>query len=192
MADHQKELKPVLIVVDVQVDVIANLWDTPRVIQNIRTAVEKARRQNIPVIWVQHSEEGLAFDSPEWQIVPELVPAEGELRIYKNYNSSFEQTDLEEKLAELGATHIVLAGAATNWCIRATAYGALERGFDLTLVKDAHTTESMEFQDGFVVEAEHIIRELNVAMTWVNYPDRKNNIVSTDELDFNALLPTEN
>jgi nicotinamidase-related amidase len=191
MADQQKEIKPVLIVVDVQVDVMANLWDSPRVIQNLRTAVEKARKQNIPVIWVQHSEEGLDFDSPGWQIVPELVPAEGELHIYKNYNSSFELTDLEEKLSELGATHIVLAGAATNWCIRATAYGALERGFDLTLVKDAHTTESMEFQDGFVVEAEHIIRDLNVAMTWVSYPDRKNNALSVEELDFSTLIPAE-
>jgi nicotinamidase-related amidase len=39
----------------------------------------------------------------------------------------------------LGATHIALAGAATNWWIRATAYGALDRGYDLTLTRDAHS-----------------------------------------------------
>ena len=56
----------------------------------------------------------------------------------------FEPTKLEEELALLGATHITLAGAMTNWCIRATAYGALERGYDLTLVKDAHTTANVD------------------------------------------------
>ena len=80
--------------------------------------------------------------------MPELVPADGEMRIHKGFNSSFERTTLEDVLAKLGATHIVLAGAATNWCIRATAYGALERGYDLTLVKDAHTTETMVFETG--------------------------------------------
>ena len=56
----------------------------------------------------------------------------------------FEPTKLEEELARLAATHITLASAMTNWCIRATAYGALERGYDLTLVKDAHTTASVD------------------------------------------------
>ena len=66
--------------------------------------------------------------------------------IHKKFNSSFEQTALDEELARLCATHIALAGAATNWCIRATAYGALERGYDLTLIKDAHTTDTMELE----------------------------------------------
>lgn len=179
----------VLIVVDVQVGVMQNLWDTPRIIQNIQTAVEKARAQHIPVIWVQHEEDGLDFNTPDWQIVPELVPAEGETRIYKKFNSSFEQTPLEEALTAQNASHIVLAGAATNWCIRATAYGVLERGFDLTLVKDAHTTEPMEFQDGTIVPADHIIRDLNVAMDWLSYPDCKNNAIPTGQLDFDNLSP---
>lgn len=186
---NKKGNQAVLIVVDVQVDVMRNLWESPRIIQNIQSAVEKARTQQIPVIWVQHEEEGLDFNTPDWQIVPELMPAEGEARIYKKFNSSFEQTPLEETLADLNAAQIVLAGAATNWCIRATAYGALERGFDLTLIKDAHTTEPIEFQDGTIVPADHIIRDLNVAMTWLSYPDRRNNAVPVSELDFDNLFP---
>ena len=104
--------------------------------------------------------------------------------IQKQFNSSFEQTLLEQELARLGATHIVLAGAATNWCIRATAHGALERGYDLTLIKDAHTTESMEFEDGTTIEAADIIRELNIGMTWVSYPGRSNGTASAEEVDF--------
>ena len=174
----------VLLVVDVQVGVMSKAWDAPRVIKNVSRAVERARDQGVPVIWVQHSDEDLVYGSPEWQWVSELAPAQGEPLIHKRFNSSFEQTPLEEELARLGATHIVLAGAATNWCIRATAYGALERGYDLTLVKDAHTTGTMELDDGTKIEAAHIIRELNIAMTWLSYPGRTNATATAAEVDF--------
>lgn len=176
--------KAVLLVVDVQAGVVQDAWASSQVIQNINAAVEKARAQSVPVIWVQHSDEELVEGSPEWQLAPGLSPAEGDARIYKHFNSSFEQTALEETLARLGATHIVLAGAATNWCIRATAYGALDRGYDLTLLKDAHTTESIEFSDGSKIEAADIIRELNIAMTWLSYPGRKNAAVPAEKVDF--------
>lgn len=178
--------KTVLLVVDVQTGVMKEAWNSPQVIQNICVAVEKARAQGVPVIWVQHSDDEMVHGSPEWQLAPELTPAEGDVRIYKNFNSSFEHTALEETLAGLGATHIVLAGAATNWCIRATAYGALDRGYDLTLLKDAHTTGAIEFSDGTKIEAADIIRELNVAMSWLSYPGRKNAAVPAEQIDFSV------
>lgn len=176
--------KSVLVVVDVQVGVVRTAWDTPRIIGNINLAIGKARAQGVPVLWVQHADKDLASSSPDWEWVPELVPAEGEIRIHKHFNSSFEQTSMEETLAGLGVSHIYLAGAATNWCIRATAYAALERGYDLTLVSDAHTTEDMEFEDGTVIPAESIIRELNVAMNWLSYPGRINQAVRAADLAF--------
>ena len=184
MATIREGNKAVLLVVDVQVGVMRNAWDAPRIIKNIGVSVEKARSRNIPVIWVQHSDAELVLDSPDWFIVPELAPAEAEKVVQKHYNSAFEQTQLEETLARLGVTHVVLAGAATNWCIRATAYGALDRGYDLTLIKDAHTTEPIEFADGTSIEAANIIRELNIAMTWLSYPDRTTGTASVEEVDF--------
>lgn len=184
MAAIREGNKEVLLVVDVQVGVMRNVWDASRIIQNVSTAVAKARKQGVPVIWVQHADAELVYGSPDWQLVPELSVAEGEIRIDKQFNSSFEQTSLEETLAKIGASRIMLAGAATNWCIRATAYGALDRGYDLTLIKDAHTTETIEFQDGTIIEAADIIRELNVAMTWLSYPGRKNSTILVDEVDF--------
>ena len=179
--------KIVLLVVDVQVGVMRHSWDAARIIKNIGMAVDKARSNHIPIIWVQHSDNELVRGSADWQIVPELSPAEDEILIYKEFNSSFEQTNLQETLARLGVTHIVLAGAATNWCIRATAYGALDRGYDLTLVKDAHTTGTIELENGNTIEAKNIITELNIAMKWLSYPDRKNSTASADEIDFAAL-----
>jgi nicotinamidase-related amidase len=176
--------KGVLLVVDVQVGVVREAWDAPRIVKNVARAVERARAQGVPVIWVQHGDDELRQGSPDWQWVPELAPAEGETRIYKGFNSSFEGTTLEEVLAKFGATHIVLAGAATNWCIRATAYGALERGYDLTLVKDAHTTETMVFDTGERIEAASIILDLNVAMKWLTYPGRSNGTATAEDVDF--------
>lgn len=184
MATIREGSKVVLVVVDVQVGVMSEAWDAGRVIQNIARTVERARSAAVPVIWVQHSSDELPMGSAQWKWVPELAPAGGEVLIDKHFNSSFEQTSLESELARLGATHIVLAGAATNWCIRATAYGALDRGYDLTLVKDAHTTESMQLEDGVTIEASNVVNELNIAMTWLEYPGRKNGVASTSDLSF--------
>ena len=171
-------------VVDVQIGVMKVCWDSERIISNINLAVEKARSQGIPIIWVQHSDDELGYQSPEWELVPQLSPRKTDIHINKHFNSSFEGTPLEELLSQLGITHIVLAGAATNWCIRATAYGALNRGYDLTLIQDAHSTEDMEFEDGVIVKAESIIRDLNAAMKWLNYLDRVNRSVNAKDLVF--------
>ena len=184
MATVRKGNRGILVVVDVQVGVMSGAWDSSRIIKNVARAVERARAQGVPVIWVQHMDEELIYGSPQWQWVPELAPIEGEPRIYKCFNSSFEQTDFENQLARFGATHIVLAGAATNWCIRATAYGALDRGYDLTLVQDAHTTGTMELDNGVRIEAANIVEELNIALTWLSYPDRQNGVATAEEVDF--------
>ena len=186
MATVRSGNKAVLIVVDVQVGVMRDAWEAPRIIENIGIAVEKAREQGVPVVWVQHADDELVYGSPEWQLAPELSPVEGEIHIHKQFNSSFERTALEETLAELEATHIVLAGAATNWCVRATAYGALDMGYDLTLLKDAHTTETVTFEDGVNVEAASVIRELNMAMTWLSYPGRTNGTASATDVDYSG------
>ena len=187
MATVREGNRPVMVVVDVQVGVMKEAWEARRVIKNIALAVERARTEAVPVIWVQHSNHELPEGSVQWQWVPELVPVEGEALIHKKYNSSFEQTTLDTELARLGATHIVLAGAATNWCIRATAYGALDRGYDLTLVKDAHTTESMEIGGGVVIAAETVIQELNIAMKWLEYPSLNNGTASANDINFSMV-----
>jgi nicotinamidase-related amidase len=189
MASIRKGHQPVLLVVDVQTGVVQEAWDAQRVIHNVALSVDKARAQGVPVIWVQHESDELPHGSPQWQWVSELVPAEGELRIHKRFNSSFEQTPLDDELAKLGATHITLAGAATNWCIRATAYGALDRGYDLTLVKDAHTTGTMVLEGGLKIEAAPMIEDLNIAMTWLEYPGRSNRTAAAQALDFSAPRP---
>lgn len=182
MATVRSGDKAALVVVDTQVGVLSRAWEAARVVGNVARAVQRARRQGVPVIWVQHADSQLVRDSADWQLVPELSPAPGEPLVHKAFESSFENTSLEQELAARGVSHVLLAGAMTNWCIRATAYGALDRGYDLTLLKDAHTTAPLEFEDGFKVDAQNIVRELNLVMHWLSYPGRKCSTAAADEV----------
>lgn len=183
MARIRQGDQQVLVVVDFQNAVIAQSHARDAVAGAVALAVARARAANVPVVWVRHSDEELPAGSPGWQIVPELEVLPGEPIVEKSFNSSFEDTDLEQVLAGLGATEIVLCGAATNWCVRATAYAALDRGYDLTLIGDAHTTESMA-DENQTIEAADIIEELNVAMMWLSYPGRTNRTVDSADLEF--------
>lgn len=129
-----------LLVVDVQNDVMDAAWQSTAVIEKIAGLVERARRESVPVVWVQHDDDGMPQGSPEWQIVEGLQPAEGEARVRKQHGDSFEGTDLEDVLDGLGVGRLVVAGAESDACIRSTIHGAFTRGYDTILVGDAHTS----------------------------------------------------
>ena len=59
-----------LIVIDMQNDVVAAAHARDSVIANIRTLVERARSQDVPVVWVQHSDEGLPGAPPDGSTSP--------------------------------------------------------------------------------------------------------------------------
>lgn len=177
-----------LLVVDVQVGVIAAAWDRDRIVGNVALGVHRAREADVPIVWVQHHDQELIRDTPEWQWVPELQPMHGEAQVHKGFNSAFEDTDLLSILDKQGISHIILAGAATNWCIRATAYGALDRGFDVTLLSDAHTTENTETASGRIIEARTFVDDLNTSMRWLSYPGRANAVALAAEADFGAPI----
>ena len=67
-----------LIVIDVQNGVVAGTHDRDGVVANINALVDKARAEDVPVVWVQHSDDGLEQDSEDWRIVAELSPGDGE------------------------------------------------------------------------------------------------------------------
>ncbi|WP_179473720.1 cysteine hydrolase family protein [Mycolicibacterium vinylchloridicum] len=132
-----------LLVVDVQNDVVARAHARDRVVAKIAGLVDGARRSGVPVVWIQHADADLPTGSEGWRIVAELVPADGEALVAKNYGDAFEDTTLEPTLAELGVGHLVVVGAQTDQCVRSTIHGGFTRGYDVTLVADAHTTEDL-------------------------------------------------
>jgi nicotinamidase-related amidase len=171
-------------VIDMQNDVVANAHQRDDVIANINTLVDKARAEEVPVIWVQDSLDGADHESEGWQYVPELQRVESEPIIHKDYGDSFEDTTLESELAARGVGRLIVTGAQTDACVRATLHGAFVRGYDTTLVSDAHTTE--DFTEYGLPPADKVIAHTNMYWTWQAGPGRTASVVDTAHVTFDA------
>jgi nicotinamidase-related amidase len=170
-----------LIVIDVQVNVVKDAYERDAKVAKMAEAVKKARAASIPVIWVRHSAEDLPLHTDGWQIVPELVPLVGEEIIEKKFRSTFVETNFEEVLAQHKISHLYICGAETNNCVRHTAMSALEHGYDMTLIEDAHTTTGFEW-DGFVMDAARTIDEQNTNFIGYQLPTCSADIKMVSEL----------
>lgn len=169
MATRGNENNAALLVIDAQKHVMGDVWNRDQVLENCAKLVKHARQSGGPVIWIQHEDEEMVRDSDGWQLVDKLAPAADDIRIYKQYCDSFAQTGLGEMLDDLDIGHLVISGAQTNACIRATTYRAAGEGFDVTLVEDAHTTEDISW-DGIDLRAESMINDLNLTLKFVTWP----------------------
>jgi nicotinamidase-related amidase len=171
-----------LLVIDVQNGVVEGAHERDAVVANVSALVEKARREQVPVVWVQHSDEQLARGSEVWRIVPELSPDDAEPLIEKNYGDSFEDTTLESVLADLAVGRLVVVGAQTDACIRSTLHGAFVRGYDATLVSDAHTTEDQS--PWGAPPPGQVIAHTNLYWSFQSAPGRTAGTVETNNVDF--------
>jgi nicotinamidase-related amidase len=171
-----------LLVVDVQNGVVEGAHERDTVVANVGNLVEKARRERVPVVWVQHSDEHLARESDDWRIVPELTPGDAEPLVEKSYGDSFEATTLETVLSGLGVGRLVVVGAQTDACIRSTLHGAFARGYDATLVSDAHTTEDQTAWGA--PPPDQVIAHTNLYWTYQTAPGRTAGTVATKDVDF--------
>src|SRR4051794_25139111 len=171
-----------LLVVDVQNGVVDQTHNRDAVVANITKLVDKARSEAVPVVWVQHTSDNLPRGSEQWEYVPELTQADSEPVVHKSYGDAFEATDLDERLAKRGIGRLVVAGAQTDECIRSTLHGAIARGYDATLVADAHTTE--DISEYGAPKPELVIAHTN--LYWENHqaPGRTAGIVQTADVTF--------
>jgi nicotinamidase-related amidase len=173
-----------LVVIDVQNGVVTGAHERDAVVANINSLVDKARGEGVPVVWVQHSDDDMPQGSPDWEYVPELQRDDSEPLVHKSYGDSFEGTDLEEVLAQAGVGRLVVTGAQTDACIRSTIHGAFARGYDVTLVGDAHTTED-QTQWGNIPPGD-IIKHVNLYWKFQDAPGREAGVVETKDVAFSS------
>lgn len=171
-----------LVVVDVQCGVVAEAYDRDRVVGNIATLVDRARASGVAVVWVQHTSDELPTGSEAWEFVPELVPADGESIVHKRHGDSFEDTDLEAVLADLGVGSLIVTGAQTDACVRSTLHGSFVRGYDTTLVTDAHTTEDLS--EWGAPAPDLVISHTNLSWNFQSGPGRTAATVATADVAF--------
>jgi nicotinamidase-related amidase len=171
-----------LIVIDVQNGVVADAHQRDAVVANISTLVDKARGEGVPIVWVQHSDDQLEVGSEAWEYVPELVRQDSEPLVHKSFGDSFEDTDFEETLAGAGVGRLVVAGAQTDACIRSTIHGAFARGYDVTLVGDAHTTEDQS--PWGAPPPDKVIAHTNLYWQYEDAPGRAAGVTETKDVTF--------
>ena len=171
-----------LLVIDVQNAALERAHERDAVIANVGSLVERARREGVPVVWVQHFDEHLARESDGWQIVSELTRGETEPLVEKSHGDSFEDTTLETVLSGLGVGRLVVVGAQTDWCVRSTLHGAFVRGYDATLVGDAHTTEDQT--ESGAPPPDKVIAHTNLYWAYQTGPGRTAGTVNAEDVDF--------
>jgi nicotinamidase-related amidase len=171
-----------LLVIDVQVAVVAKAHARDAVVANIGALVERARREWVPVIWIQDSEVDGGKGSEGWRIVPGLKPDAAEPLVEKAYGDAFEDTNLETVLSELAVGRLVVVGAQTDACIRSTIHGAFARGYDVILVSDAHTTEDQ--RSWGAPPPDQVIAHTNLYWTHQTAPGRTAGTAKAKDVDF--------
>ena len=184
MTTLQDRPSTALLVIDVQNGVVTGAHERDAVVANIRSLVDKARQQQVPVVWVQHSDEGMERDSDGWQVVPELSPLASEALVHKKFGDAFEDTDLEDVLARERVGRLVVTGAQTDACIRSTIHGAFARGYDVTLVGDAHTTEDQS--EWGAPPPDQVIAHTNLYWRYQAAPGRTAGVTSTEDVSFSG------
>jgi len=173
-----------LLVIDVQNGVVNGSLQRDEVVSNISTLVDKARAEDVPVIWVQHTSDELPQGSDQWQYVSELQRSDSEPLVHKRYGDSFEETDLESQLASRGIGRLIVTGAQTDACIRSTLHGAFTRGYDTLLVGDAHTTEDLS--EWGAPPPDKVIAHTNLYWKYQTAPGRTAGVVDTADVSFEA------
>ena len=171
-----------LLVIDVQVGVVSDAHGRAAIVANVASLVEKARHERVPLVWVQHADEHLTRGSDAWRIVPELAPDDGEPLVEKSYGDAFEDTNLESVLSHLGVGRLIVVGAETDACIRSTLHGAIVRGYDATLVSDAHTTN--DYTAWGAPPPDRVIAHTNLYWNHHTAPGRTAGTVETTAVDF--------
>jgi nicotinamidase-related amidase len=107
-----------------------------------------------------------------------VANAHGRDDVIANINTLVDRARAEQVL--------VVTGAQTDACIRATLHGAFVRGYDTLLVSDAHTTD--DFSEYGLPPADKVIAHTNMYWTWQEGPGRTASVVETGDVKFDALL----
>ncbi len=156
-----ENLNTALVVIDVQNAMVEEAHRGEDLLRNIGDLLKKARSAETPIIFMQHDEdeyEPMKPGEPGWQIHESMSPRNDEPVIRKRFSDSFYETSLGEELLSRRIGHLVIAGMSTEYCVDATSRGALERGYEVTLAGDAHTTASDEAREmmgqGFISAAQ--------------------------------------
>jgi len=123
-------------------------YDSTGVIERINQLAQFFRTNGDQVIFIRHdgTKEGDYIPgTSNWQVLTGLNQLPGDLYIEKTINDSFYQSKLQATLQNLGIDDLYFMGCATDFCFDATVKSALSKDYNITVVKDGHTTTDRPF-----------------------------------------------
>lgn len=171
--------RTVLLVIDMQAGVMPGCFDEHGVLSSTDALVRRARSEGTPVVWVHHDPVGVG--TPDWELAAPLARADHEPLVRKSYRDAFAGTDLRAVLDGYAATRLVVAGVQSDFCVRTTTQRAAVEGYDVTLVRDAHTTVDTT-ADGVRITGEQIVAHTNMYFAGLRYPGQEFAVVPHDEV----------
>lgn len=169
-----------LLIIDMQKSVFATpRYDSDEVVNRINNLSELTRKSGGVVIYIQHNgteEDDMLENSQGWEIIDGLNINSHDLKITKTACDSFYKTDLEALLIKNNVKHLVVTGAATEFCCDTTIRSCVSKGFNTTVISDGHTTGNREH-----LSAKEIIEHHN--WTWKNLiiPGVKLEVITASE-----------
>ena len=138
--------KIALIIIDVQMfgfDDSDPVYEGDQLLSKIGGLIAQAHLAGLPVVYVQHcGSEGNVHElgTPGWGIHPAIAPVAGEVIVQKRHPDAFQDTSLQRELESMGIKELIIAGLQTEYCVDTTCRRAYSLGYEVTLVKDAHST----------------------------------------------------
>ncbi len=175
-----------LLVIDVQRAVVHEAVDVPGVLGRINTLLLRARDLGAPVIFVQHEESDdpdLVRGTPGWEFADGLDYQESDPIVAKTFRDAFAETTLDDLLKRGGSTKLIITGAQSDYCVQTTALSALQHGYDVTLVSDAHTTCTTGPNDGNIAGGA-VIDFINGHFASLRYPSRDVEVLPAAKVTF--------
>lgn len=137
-------LHTALILVDVQKGIFTlknPVHKSAELLDSLKRLTAWARENGVKLIYMQHENASfLKKGSEGWGIVDSLKPFKGDAVIAKRHPGVFTETGLSQTLTDGGIKTLLICGLITNGCVRDACLQALERGYDVALVTDAHST----------------------------------------------------
>ncbi len=157
-------MKPALLIIDMQQALCqgpGGPFDGRGVIRRINALARAARAAQVPVIWVQHEDEGrLRTGTPGWELAAGMEADAADLRLHKATPDAFHGTELTALLKERGIDTLMVCGLHTEFCVDTTCRRALALGWPVLLAQDAHTSAG-----NAVLPPEQIIAHHNATLT---------------------------
>ena len=81
------------------------------------------------------------------EVIDELKPLDNEIIIPKTSSSVFNSTNIEYVLRNLSIQYLMIMGIVTDQCVETAVRDGCDKGFLITLIKDACATHTQERHD---------------------------------------------